>query len=165
MPIGTYTSIQLLLGTMIPGVLVVLAQLASPGNPGPQDAWSVLGAMVASFIVVHRESKGGAVSIWRTPVLSSFLASVFVGSIGPGVTINTVLPFFFDEFITKASTLITWHGWSALGLIYGLSGWWMVKGWMSISKKIPDKMEIEAEKRLGIPKNRNNPDWIDTGDK
>lgn len=160
MPIGTYISLQLLLGTMIPGVFVVLAQLAAPGGPGPQDAWSVLGAMVASFIVVHRESRGVVLSLWKTSTLSSFIASVFVGSIGPGVTINTVLPFFFDGFITTYSQLITWHGWATLGLVYGLSGWWIVKGWMSISRKIPDTMEAEAARRFGIPKERN-PDWID----
>ena len=168
MPIGTYISLQLLLGTMIPGVFVVLAQLAAPGGPGPQDAWSVLGAMVASFIVVHRESRGGVhresrggvLSLWKTPTLSSFIASVFVGSIGPGVTINTILPFFFDGFATKNAALITWHGWATLGLVYGLSGWWIVKGWMSISRKIPDTMEAEAARRFGIPKERN-PDWID----
>lgn len=160
MPIGTYISFQFL-GTMIPAVFVVLAQLATPGGPGPQDAWSVLGAMVAAFIVVHRESKGGTLSLWRTPILSSFLASVFIGSVGPGLTINTLLPFFFDGFVTKNAALITWHGWAAFGLVYGLSGWWLVKGWMAISRKIPDRMESEAEKRLGIPKERNNPDWIE----
>ena len=163
MPIGTYIPLQFLAGTMLPATFVVLAQLAGPGGPGPQDAWSVLGAMVASFIVVHRESRGGTLSLWKTPTLSSFIASVFVGSIGPGVIINTVLPFFFDGFVTKYSALITWHGWAALGLIFGLSGWWIVKGWMSISRKIPDTMEAEAARRFGIPKERN-PDWIDPKD-
>lgn len=162
MPIGTYISLQFIVGTMLPATFVVLAQLAGPGGPGPQDAWSVLGAMVASFIVVHRESRGGTISLWKTPTLSSFIASVFVGSIGPGVVINTILPFLFDGFVTKYSALITWHGWASLGLVFGLSGWWIVKGLMSISRKIPDTMEAEAARRFGIPKEKN-PVWDDPG--
>lgn len=150
MPIGTYISLQMIVGMTIPSILVVLAQLAPPGGPGPQDAWSVLGAMVASVIVMHREARGGAqVSFWKGPTLSSFLASAFVGSIGPGLIINTILPFFFDGFMTRMGALITWHGCAGLGLAFGLSGSWIVKGWIALSTRLPNKMEREAEKRFG----------------
>lgn len=165
MPIGTYVSMQWIISLTIPSILVVLAQLAPPGGPGTQDAWSVLGAMVASVIVMHRESRSGTpMSFWKGPSLSSFLASAFVGSIGPGLVINTVLPFCFDGFMTKLGTLITWHGWAGLGLAFGLSGSWLVKGWIALSTRFPSKMESEADRRWGIVR-RNHPDWIDTSNK
>lgn len=158
MPIGTYISMQLIIGMTIPSILVVLAQLAPPGGPGSHDAWSVLGAMVASVIVMHREARGshGTVSFWKGPTLSSFLASAFVGSVGPGLIINTILPFFFDGFMNKMGSLITWHGWAGLGLAFGLSGSWIVKGWIAISTKLPSKMEDESERRFGFLRQKDD---------
>lgn len=161
MPVGTYLTIQALMAMTIPGTVVVLAQLATPGGPGPQDAWSVLGAMIASVIVMHKESRGGNVLLWRGPMLSSFLASVFIGSIGPGLVFNTVAPVFMDDFAVRAPRIITWHGWAALGLVFGLCGWAIVRGVLAISSKIPNRMEAEADKRLGLSPKRENPDWID----
>ena len=165
MPIGTYLFLQTIIGMCIPGAVVVLANLATPGGPGPQDAWSVLGAMIASVIVIHKEARGGKLFLWKSPTLSSFLASAAIGSVGPGFVIYSILPFFSKGMAEEASAHITWHGWAASGLVLGLSGWGIVRGIMAIVNKIPRRMEAYEERRFGhldrVPEERKNPDWID----
>lgn len=147
---------QIIVGAMIPAILVVLTNLAPPGSPGPQDSWSVLGAMIASVIIMHRETRG--TNFWRTPMLSSFLTSSFIGSIGPGLLINTVLPWMFTDFSSKWGMMITWHGWAGLGLLFGLSGGYIVRGWLAISQWIPWKMEERANRWIGKPDRKQSDD-------
>lgn len=102
----------------------VVALLAS-STPGTEDAWAVVGAMMAGAIsVIHamRSQK----SMWDLAAV--LVAAAFCGAVAPGVIINIQFPHMAER--------MTWHAWAASGFISGLAGWSLTRGIISFFDKL-----------------------------
>jgi len=113
---------------MIPAASVVMV------DPARNDMVSVLGAMFAAAIVVFDFQAKAPNHRKLMQFIPVFIASGFAGSVGPGVTIHT--------FFAEAAPRITWHGWAAMGFLYGLAGWVAVKYILQLfTKRLPDAID------------------------
>ena len=113
---------------MIPATSVVVV------DSSRNDMVSVLGAMFAAAIVVFDFQAKAPIRRKLSQFIPVFIASGFAGSVGPGVTIHT--------FFAESASRITWHGWAAMGFLYGLAGWVAVKYLLQLfTKRLPNAID------------------------
>jgi drug/metabolite transporter (DMT)-like permease len=113
---------------MIPAAAVVAV------DPARNDMVAVLGAMFAAAIVVFDFQAKAPSHRKLNQFVPVFIASAFVGSVGPGATIHT----FFPEYGERLS----WHGWAVLGFLFSLAGWVVVKYALQLfTKRLPDVID------------------------
>lgn len=98
---------------MIPAATVVAV------DPARNDMVAVLGAMLAAAIVVFDFQSKAPSNRKLNQFIPVFIASAFVGSVGPGFSVHT----FFPDY----SPRLSWHGWATLGFLFSLAGWVVVK--------------------------------------
>jgi hypothetical protein len=128
MPVITSSLSFLYLSLMMPAVAVVAMEGAH------NDMAAVLGAMFAAVIVVFDFQAKSELNRKITQFLPIFMASGFIGSVGPGITFHT----FFPDIMER----ITWHGWAGIGFLYSLAGWVLVKYTMGFfASKLPDLID------------------------
>lgn len=157
MPIITYSVATTLLILAVPSVAVVLSQLVGGGNsPDMRDAWSVLGAMLATVIVALTEGKPGTRSAWRVRSIAMIVSSAYIGSVGPGFAMYEFFPFLGYIDTREAAKEFTWHGWSMLGFGFGLCGWGIVRGFLLFADFLPTKVRDWICKVFGIPYDNDN---------
>lgn len=143
MPLTTYVCLVTFMSFVLPAAAVVLTTEAV--SPTTRDAYSVVGAMLASLIVSLHEGAPGSRTPWRPRVIASLISSSFVGSVCPGLIVYTILPFVWTKAATSLAEM-TWHGWAASGFVMGLLGWGIVRGLLAIRERLPGKMQQEAER-------------------
>jgi hypothetical protein len=120
---------------MIPAASVVVI------DPAKNDMVSVLGAMFAAAIVVFDFQSKAAAHRKLNQFLPVFIASAFVGSVGPGAAVHT----FFPDYLSRLS----WHGWAALGFLFSLAGWVVVKYLLQLlTKRVPRALDNALPKWL-----------------
>lgn len=148
MPAGTFSIVMTVFGFSLPAISILLLQVANSVQPGLSDAWSVLGGMLASAVVVIVDGSPGG---WRSKwvLVASFVSSAFVGSVGPGVTVNLVLPLLLGAHrLQGIEVYLTWHLWAMAGFGFGLIGWAIVRAVMALRGKVTDRIEREGRKYL-----------------
>lgn len=102
----------------------VVAHLAAT-TPNAEDAWSVIGAMLAGGISVAHAMRAKRSTLDLACVL---VAAAFCGSILPGALINLKFP--------EVASSLTWHAWAGMGFIGGLAGWSFTRGLISFFESI-----------------------------
>ena len=114
MPLCPFTSLSAVILCAIPATVAVTST-AGDSSPNSQDVYAVIGAMLAAVVVLvdYGGTPGGRRGTMQ--FMTVFISSAFIGSIGPGVTANTILP--------EAMGALTWHAWAMLGFVFGLAGW------------------------------------------
>ena len=97
------------LASALPFAMALAAALAS--GPDRNDMWAAVGAGLAVIFVLHDTFRKD-----RSPghLFTVGIITMFIGFIGPGVFVYSHFP----ELLGK----LTWHGWAALGLCFGLVG-------------------------------------------
>ncbi len=113
MPLCPFSAISALILCAIPATVAVVSAGAS--SPNSEDIYAVIGAMLAAVVVLvdYGGTPGGRRGTLQ--FMTIFISSSFVGSIGPGVTANTIIP--------ETMGTLTWHVWAMLGFVFGLAGW------------------------------------------
>lgn len=94
----------------------VVAQLAAT-TPNAEDAWSVIGAMLAGGISMAHAVRAKRSMLDLGCVL---VAAAVCGSILPGAIIYLQCP--------EVAPRLTWHAWAGMGFIGGLAGWSFTRG-------------------------------------
>jgi hypothetical protein len=130
---------------MMPGAAVVTTM------PSSADMVAVLGAMLASAIVVLNFQTKSPNNRRLTQFLPVLLASVGIGSAGPG--------FVFYTFYPDLAERLTWHGWAISGLGFGLFGWALVY-WIlnTVLKRVMRKFDGWLTQFLKLPGDKEDED-------
>jgi hypothetical protein len=141
-------------------MLTIIVQLASIAGivpviglaqPQADDVYSVIGAMLASVIVLvdYNGTPGTRRGIGH--LIAVFIACAFCGSIGPGV----ILYNWFDEFALR----LTWHGWAGAGFVFGLLGWVLTRSALwAFNTHVPGAVDDLIQRKLKRPSNRDDND-------
>lgn len=127
----------------------VPAFIAVVGGPATEDIYAVIGAMLAAVVVLvdFSGSKGGRRSTMQ--FMTVFIASSFVGSIGPGATAH----WFFEE---RAASL-TWHTWAMSGFVFGLAGWVVTRSALWVfNRRLPGAIDDFVASKLPPRKDDND---------
>ena len=113
MPIET-TSLTLALVLMQTAGIAMLPVIAN-SDPQTTDIYAVIGAMLASVVVLvdYGGTPGSRKGVF--PFLAVFISAAVIGSAFPGA----VLYYWCPDLAIK----LTWHGWAAAGFLFGLAGW------------------------------------------
>lgn len=98
--------------------------LLSSSTPAPEDAWAVIGAMMAGTIVVIHAMRSQK-SMWDLAAV--LVAAAFCGSVAPGLLIDIQFPHIAER--------MTWHTWAGAGFVFGLAGWSITRGLISFFEK------------------------------
>lgn len=94
----------------------IVAQLAAT-TPNADDAWSIIGAMLAGGISVAHAMRSKRSTLDLACVV---VAAAVCGSVIPGLVIYTKWP----ELVPQLS----WHAWAGMGFVGGLAGWSFTRG-------------------------------------
>lgn len=148
MPIGTSLfGLITALAFLLPIAAVTVVSNAGK-VPDTMDAFSVVGAMFATLIVLV-ESGLGTKTKSRLEFVAISIACSFVGSVGPGLVFSLM---HWDKDI------LTWHAWAALGFLFGLGGWVLSHSSLwALNNYLPDFVEWAAKSRLGRKKPEDDP--------
>ena len=123
----TMTSIPIMAAMLLfPAVVIVL-------GPSAADHYTLVGALVAAIMTLVAVRKYDQ-SVWNG--ICAFLGALFVGITAPGSLISWLE---YKQWITEDTyQFITWHSWTALGLVFGLGGWVAAQSvYQTFSKLIP----------------------------
>lgn len=102
----------------------IVAHLAAT-TPNSDDAWSIIGAMLAGGISVAHAMRSKRSTLDLACVL---VAAAVCGSVIPGVCIYTKWP--------EMVPLLSWHAWAGMGFVGGLAGWSFTRGLISFFEGI-----------------------------
>lgn len=113
--------------TAVCSVPVIAAVAALPvigvvvSHPSSSDAYTVLGAVLASIVaLIEARKKDRELS----HTISVFLGSAAMGSFLPGIFYQIAL---WRQWLTESTThFLTWQVWAFAGLLCGLNGWAML---------------------------------------
>ena len=94
----------------------LVAYLAAT-TPNADDAWSVMGSMLAGGISVAHAMRSKKSMLDLACVL---VAAFVCGSVIPGVIIYTQWP--------ESVKDLSWHAWAGMGFVGGLAGWSFTRG-------------------------------------
>jgi hypothetical protein len=91
--------------------LAITLAAAITSGPDRNDMWASVGAALAVVFVLHDTFRKD-----RSPghLFAVGLTTMFFGFVGPGVFVYYHFP--------EMGQRLTWHGWAALGLCFGLVG-------------------------------------------
>ena len=89
--------------------------------PSVQDAYAVLGAILASTIaLIEARYKGRDFA----PAVSNFLACASIGSFAPTIAYHIGLQ--LGTIGQDTRWVHTWQAWAAAGFVLGMNGWWLI---------------------------------------
>ena len=123
----TMTSIPIMAAILLfPTTVIVL-------GPSTADHYTLVGALVAAIMTLVAVRKYDQ-SVWNG--VCAFLGALFVGITGPGAMVSWMQ---YKQWVTEGSYhYITWHSWTAFGLIFGLGGWVAAQSiYQTFAKLIP----------------------------
>lgn len=90
-------------------------------QPSPQDAYAIVGAILASTIaLIEARYKGRDFA----PAVSNFLACASIGSFAPAIAYHWASSAEWIQSTTRWAH--TWQAWSAAGFVAGMNGWWLI---------------------------------------
>ena len=115
--------------TTVPAMLTVL------GGPGAADQYSLAGALVAAVITLVGVRKFDQTAMNS---VCAVLGSVTIGVSGPGTLV--ALGQWKGLVDDHTYNFITWHTWTLMGLVCGLTGWLASQSIYNISNKIVPTM-------------------------
>ena len=146
MPICPFSCISALILCAIPAAVAVVGAGQLAGGPASEDIYAVIGAMLASVVVLvdYGGTPGGHRTMQFTTV---FISSAFIGSIGPGVAAQTVIP--------DSMGVLSWHVWAMLGFVFGLAGWVLTRSVLWVfNRRLPGAIDTYVQSKLPTkPKN------------
>lgn len=133
----------------IAGIVPVL----SVTQPHADDVYSVIGAMLASVIVLvdYNGTPGSRRGVAQ--LLAVFISCAFCGSIGPGVILY--------NWSGELAARLTWHGWAGAGFVFGLLGWVLTRSALwAFNNRIPgavDQLLQHKLKQTGVEPEKDKP--------
>lgn len=130
--------------TILAAVAASAVSILAASTPGAEDAWSVVGAMLAGGISVVHAMRTQRSTLDLACVL---VAAAFCGAVAPGVIINLQFP--------EIAERMTWHAWSAAGFISGLAGWSFTRGFIAFFEAI--KWDRWFKRRTGLDDDERKP--------
>jgi hypothetical protein len=90
-------------------------------QPSPQDAYAIVGAILASTIaLIEARYKGRDFA----PAVSNFLACASIGSFAPAIAYHWAASADWIQSTTRWAH--TWQAWAAAGFVAGMNGWWLI---------------------------------------
>jgi hypothetical protein len=141
MPICPFSCLSALILCAIPAAVAVVGAGPIAGGPASEDIYAVIGAMLASVVVLvdYGGTPGGRRGTMQFTTV--FISSAFIGSIGPGVAANTVIP--------ESVGVLSWHSWAMLGFVFGLAGWVLTRSVLWVfNRRIPGAIDDYVQSKL-----------------
>ena len=117
-------------------VLAMILSTASAAivieHPSSDDAYSILGAILASVIVLMEARSKNRPFL---PSVANFIGTSAAGSICPTIGYYILVQW---GWISPEKHLWarTWHAWAAAGFVCGLNGWWLIHRASGLLKSI-----------------------------
>ena len=130
--------------SVLASVAAAAVSILAASTPGAEDAWAVVGAMLAGGISVVHAMRTQR-STWDLACV--LVAAAFCGAVAPGVIVNLQFP--------EIASRMTWHAWSAAGFVSGLAGWSFTRGFIAFFEAI--KWDKWFKKQSGIDRDNDEP--------